>query len=57
MSQRVHSSRFNPDQTERVILNIRDEKDPKKKLMELDLPSRLSVPFGWWLKTRGILKT
>jgi len=44
---------YNPERVEKIVLTFRSE--PKKEL-QFELPSRLSLPFHWWMLKRGILK-
>lgn len=53
----MNTLEFNPDRTERIVLTFRNEGvRGEKRELRFDLPSRLSLPFHWWMMTKGVVK-
>lgn len=52
----MNTLEFNPNRTERIVLTFRNEGRGAKRELKFDLPSRLSLPFHWWMVTKGMIK-
>lgn len=49
---------FDLDRNERIVISFRGEKSrgDAKHTMEFSLPTRLAMPFHWWMMTKGIVR-
>lgn len=46
---------YNPNRNENICITFRDPQGPRMD-MEFTLPSKLALPFHWWMMTQGIKK-
>lgn len=47
---------YNPERAEKIHLTFRHEQDSSRRTLEIILPSRLAIAFGWWMSTHRTLK-
>lgn len=58
MSERkgsMESTDYNPNRSESILIKFRDPQGPRREL-EFSLPSKLALPFHWWMMVQGIKK-